>query len=92
MPKYAARADANQPYIVRALREVGATVLHIHMVGRGCPDILVGYRLRNYLLEIKTETGTLTESEASFHDEWCGQVNVVRNADEALAVLGIEVL
>lgn len=42
MPRRAAKVDVNQPSIVEALRRVNASVCHIHMVGRGVPDILVG--------------------------------------------------
>ena len=48
-----ARVDANQPVIVAALRAIGATVQHLHAVGQGCPDILVGYDGVNFLMEIK---------------------------------------
>ena len=51
MPK---RVDMNQPEIVADLRGIGATVQHLHMVGKGCPDILVGFRGNNWLFEIKT--------------------------------------
>ena len=80
----AAKVDANQPEIVAALRKVGATVQHLHTVGCGCPDILVGYRDINYLLEIKTEKGKLTPPEARFFADWCGQVAVVRTVHAAL--------
>ena len=48
MPK---SVDANQPEIVAALRAAGATVQHLHEVGQGCPDILAGFRGRNYLID-----------------------------------------
>lgn len=48
MPK---SVDANQPEIVAALHAVGATVQHLHEVGHGCPDILVGFRGKNYLID-----------------------------------------
>lgn len=38
MPRRKARVDANQSEVVAALRAVGATVQHLHMVGGGCPD------------------------------------------------------
>jgi hypothetical protein len=42
-PKYAAKVDANQPEMVSAIRATGsANALHIHMVGGGAPDIVVG--------------------------------------------------
>ena len=40
----AARVDANQPELVAQLRGIpGLTVQHLHAVGAGCPDLLVGY-------------------------------------------------
>jgi len=49
----AARIDANQPAIIAALRSIGATVQPLHAVGGGCPDLLVGLRGRNILMEVK---------------------------------------
>ncbi len=36
------RVDRNQPEIVDALRQAGASVGHTHTVGQGFPDIVVG--------------------------------------------------
>lgn len=83
-----ARADPNQKDIVQALRDVGASVIHLHMVGRGCPDILVGFRGRNTLMEIKTEKGKLNKRQRSFFDEWRGECWVVRTVDSALEAIG----
>jgi hypothetical protein len=85
-----ARVDRNQAEIVEALEQVNATVLHLHQVGKGCPDILVGYRGRNYLIEIKAPGhGTdLTEDELAFHISWSGQVDVATSPEEALRVIG----
>ena len=38
----ASKVDANQHAIVKLLRRLGATVQHLHHVGSGCPDLLVG--------------------------------------------------
>ena len=81
------KADANQPAIVKALRWRGATVQHLHEVGRGCPDILVGFLGHNILMEIKSAKGTLTPDEAEWHQAWNGQVCIVRTTGEALDVL-----
>ena len=94
MPKYAARADANQPQIVDILRQVGATVQHLHMVGSGCPDIMVGFQGQNYLMEIKDGQKSpskrkLTDDEQEWHDIWRGQVAIVRDEVEALEVIGV---
>jgi hypothetical protein len=78
------RVDANQPEIVAALRGVGATVEHLHAVGCGCPDILVGFRGRNYLLEIKAGQANLNLRELEWHSAWRGDVKIVHTPDEAL--------
>ena len=88
MPK---RVDANQPTIVRDLREAGATVEHLHTIGHGCPDILVGFRGRSWVFEIKSPGGAMTPDEVKWHEEWRGQVHVIYSAAEALRIMwGIE--
>jgi hypothetical protein len=81
-------ADANQPEIVNALRRVGASVQHLHMVGGGCPDILVGFRGRNFLLEIKTRNKKLNQRQLEWFSTWSGKAHVVRTPDEALRTIG----
>ena len=48
----ACKVDANQAAIVKALREYGCSVTHLHRVGDGCPDLLVGINLRTGLAEV----------------------------------------
>ncbi len=48
-----ARVDANQKEIVQQLRKRGISVLHTPQLGKGAPDIVIGYMNSNYLLEIK---------------------------------------
>ena len=84
-----ARVDRNQSEIVKAVRSVGASVLLLHRVGSGCPDLLVGRRGRNLLLEVKDgnrppSEQKLTEDEQTFHATWPGHKAVVRNAKEAI--------
>jgi hypothetical protein len=83
-----AKVDANHAVIVAALRQVGASVQDLAKVGQGCPDILVGYRGQNYLMEIKTNKGKATLPQIAWHTFWQGQVVVVRDVDEALHVIG----
>jgi hypothetical protein len=90
----AAKVDANQSEIVAAFRKAGATVTPLHAVGQGCPDLLVGFRGVNYLVEVKDgakppSARKLTPDQVSWHDTWRGQVAVVKSAAEALALLGI---
>jgi hypothetical protein len=89
----AARVDANQPEIIQALQQVGATVLLTHMLGQGAPDLAVGYRGVNYWLEVKDgakppSKRKLTPDEAVWHEVWRGDVRVVNSVDEALQVIG----
>lgn len=85
----AARVDLNQRYIVATLRGAGATVEHLHAVGKGCPDLLVGYMGENYLLEVKGENGSLTPHQVTWHAAWGGRVHVVRTGAEAMRAIGI---
>lgn len=85
----AARIDDNQNEIVVALRQLGASVQVLSMVGKGAPDLLVGRQGRNYLLEIKDGAKApskrrLTPDEQAWHDNWRGTVIVVENIEEAI--------
>jgi hypothetical protein len=91
----AARVDANQPAIVEALRKVGATVQPLHTVGKGCPDLLVGYAGHNHVLELKDgskkpSARKLTADELEWHDSWRGRVFVVTDISEALIAIGAQ--
>ena len=80
----AAKTDTNQREIVDAYRRLGASVLLLHRVGQGCPDICLGVSGLNILQEIKTPTGKLTGDEPDWHLTWTGQVEIVRSVDEAI--------
>ena len=92
----AAKIDANQTAIVDALRTIGATVQSLAPVGNGCPDLLVGFRGQNYLLEVKDGAKSpskrrLTGDQRRWHDDWRGQVAIVCDVDSALAAIGLQV-
>lgn len=82
----AAKVDSNQRPIVRALQEIFGPdcVFDLSAVGRGCPDIMVGLRGVNLLLEIKMDKGKLTPDQQIFHRVWDGQIAVVRTVQDAL--------
>lgn len=82
------RSDNNQAEIISTLRKVGASVQTLHEVGRGVPDILVGYRHANYLLEVKSSKGKLNARQCEWHQSWNGHVFVVHNSWEALEAIG----
>ena len=96
MPRFTAgsRLDDNQPELVRQLRAIGASVTSTAGVGDGFPDICVGWRGQNYLLEIKDpkkipSRRKLTPDEKEWHDRWGGQVAVVETFEDCLQVLGV---
>jgi hypothetical protein len=76
----AAKVDGNQAGIVRDLRLIpGCSVAVTSVVGDGFPDLVVGFRGFNFLVEIKDESQPkhrheLTEDQRAFHDAWKGQV------------------
>ncbi len=86
MPK---RVDSNQAEIVADLRKCGASVWSLHEVGGGFPDIIVGFRGVNYLIEIKTPEGKLVVRQRRWHEVWPGQVAVARTSEEALHIIGV---
>ena len=72
------RVDLDQRAVIARLEEMGFSVLNLSAVGRGCPDLLVGKNGQNFLLEIKSEKGTLTPAQIEFHKNWQGHCGVVR--------------
>lgn len=88
----AAKIDANQNQIVTNLRQLGCSVAVTSMVGKGFPDLVVGYRGKNYLFEIKDGSRfpsqrKLTADEQAFFDSWKGSVQKVESFDDCLEVL-----
>lgn len=84
----ASRTDANQAAIVAALRKAGATVEPIHDVGRGVPDLLVGYRAQNFLIECKLPKETLNDLQRHWLEGWKGQGCVAHTEEDALRAVG----
>ncbi len=80
--------DKNQTQLVQIFRQFGASVLHLHQVGEGCPDLLIGYRGKNFLVEIKTAKGKLRDSQTEFIRKWRGKPPVVvRNREDIIDLL-----
>jgi hypothetical protein len=93
----AAKIDRNQPEIVAALRKAGATVQILSAVGKGCPDLLVGFRGVNTLIEVKDWQASandrdLNDNQVDWHGGWRGQVAKVETVDAALAVIGAKTI
>lgn len=78
-----AKRDANEKPIVEALRRIGANVIRLH---EPC-DLLVGFRKRTLLLEVKTMDGSLTKPQAEFFAYWRGEAYIVQNIEQAMAAV-----
>ena len=78
------RIDANQKQIVKVLEQVGCSVLSLADKGHGTPDLLVGFRGQNFLIEVKNGNGKLTEDQQKFFNLWKGQVMIVRDAEDVI--------
>ena len=85
----AKRVDCNQKDIVHALKTFGATVVDLSGVGKGCPDLLVGFRNKTYLIEVKRDSkAKFTPQQLQFNESWRGGVMVrVETVQDALALL-----
>ena len=84
-----ARTDYNQKLIVDQLRKLGVSVAITSMMGKGFPDLVLGYQNKNFLIELKdgakpkSQKG-LTMDEAKFFTAWKGSVCKCENIDEIL--------
>lgn len=89
----AARVDANQAAVVKALEAIGCTVQDISKVGQSVPDLLIGVAGINVLMEVKNAErkggkensfGTL-KKQSEWRRRWKGAVYVVTTPEEAVA-------
>ena len=91
----AARVDQNHDQVVTALRAAGATVQSLAGVGKGVPDLLVGYKGQTMLMEVKDgfkspSKRLLTEDQLRWHGSWKGgALAVVDSPDAALRMIGV---
>ena len=90
--RHAKSVDQNQLEIVSVLRSVPGC--HVEIIGRPV-DLLVGYKGRTILMEVKLPKGPrggdpseLTDDQVRFFHAWRGGwLSVVRSGNEALLVL-----
>ena len=96
MRRYAARVDANQSEIFQLWRQLGALVTDTSHVGEGFPDCVVAYRGKLLLAELKDggkspSAQRLTAQQEIFHRQHEAHgivIPIIRNMDEAMALLG----
>jgi hypothetical protein len=87
----AAKVDSNHADIVKALRDVGARVLDLSAIGDGAPDIDVGFRGVDTLMEIKRDAkAKLKDKQKDFATLWRGKPVVrVNSVSDAFRAIGI---
>jgi hypothetical protein len=84
----AANVDTSQKAIVDGLRQIGASVHVTSGVGKGFPDLVVGWRGKTFLLECKKGNDKLNQMQQDWHAVWAGHVAVVRTPEDAqLAII-----
>jgi Holliday junction resolvase len=67
------RVDENQKTIIHTFIALGASVIDLSAVGRGCPDISIGYNKQTVFVEIKSsEKAKYTEAQVKFMQNWKG--------------------
>lgn len=84
-PRFRLQKDLNQPEIVSALEAIGCDVLVLHAP----VDLMVGYRGRTLLLEVKNgrkrpSARKLTPAQVKFHASWRGHKAKVETPQEAI--------
>jgi hypothetical protein len=95
--RYAKRRDPNEPEIVAALRAAGAVVWLLDQP----LDLLVSHpRAGTVLIEVKSPEGPrggksrsgqgLNKNQREFVATWPGKWGMATTAEEALAVIGVE--
>lgn len=86
---FAKKVDKNQASVVKALRDYGADVHLLHMVGAGIPDLLVAYEGHTILIEVKDGADKkFTPDQIKFIAGWKGgHLYRVNSSEEALEVL-----
>lgn len=91
LSRHANQRDGNEKPIVKALQMLGASV---YRLDKPC-DLLVGYRGRNYLIEVKLPLGPrggsahsqLNDIQKDFEQTWRGQFDVVRSPEDAIELI-----
>lgn len=81
----AKRVDQNHKSLVERLRtHPGVSVFSLAPLGKGVPDLCLGYRGINVLIEVKTAKGKLNSTQNMWHVAWTGApVVILRSPEEA---------
>lgn len=97
MTRYAFNQDSNSTTLDEALELIPG--LTIEKLKNYTIDRLIGYRGINFLFEYKKPDGLkkngepkkndFTDNQIKFFQTWAGSVNIIRDLNDALLVLGI---
>lgn len=79
------RSDLNQAGIVKELRSIGCTVF---VISATCKiDIIVGWRGKNYLFEIKQPGKELRPKQKGLHASWKGQIDRAESFEDCMRIM-----
>jgi hypothetical protein len=71
------RRDSNHEQVIAWYEELYCSVVDLHTLGHGCPDLLIGCAGRSELVEVKTELGHLEANQITFNKTWRGNKPVI---------------
>lgn len=80
----AAKRDYAEAEVIAALQDMKASVYRLDQP----LDILIGYRGRTVIAEIKTGKGKLNENQIKFIESWNGgDIPILRNSQDAINLI-----
>jgi len=77
--QYKNKRDSNEPQIIATLEAHGISVVRLDTP----VDLACGYGDRDYLVEVKTRSGTLTGPQEIFYEAWRGSKTILRSVEDA---------
>ena len=84
------RTDSNHTLILDAFRQMGCSVADLRLVGKGCPDAIIGYRGRDRFVEVKPIGKKPNSTQEAFYSAWKGaRPVVVRTVEDVAALVGM---
>lgn len=86
------KKDANHREIVAAFKKLGAGVIDLSPLGYGVPDLFIGTRCINYLVEIKNPGTSYGRKggnplQVAWANDWPSPVYIVESMEDVLALM-----
>jgi hypothetical protein len=82
--RHNAKRDANEPEIVAALQAAGASVYRLDQP----VDLLIGYRGRCIIAEVKLPKSSLNDNQQKFFASWRGPTPpILRTVEDAMRLI-----